>query len=1248
MNFRSYGIYSVLAAFAATACSSSNGDAPPAPPPPAAQAEKPACVISADCPAGAHCDLSECVQDCNERDACTGELTCSPRARCVPPGSPDQDPPPPATHLGDVKVTPSAVALTGDDHTFQVQLTSSSAAPVRYRVQLHAPHLAIDNPRGEFTTSTTLTIKVDPSKLKGRDVGGSVKIFTTLGNVVVDAPIHVGLTGAYRGALRYDGGTVSLGDTRIALELIEKNGDVTARIDSKSSLLFPGTGTGETTGRGSFTVSGGLDLTVQQVIDAAFGGGRNHFGRAIGRRIRLKMKPGDRGGLQGTFAETVYGLFSEPITVTGTVALEYQAHGQDPSFTLANDLTMPPSPSKDSTLGPDKVFGWSVSSCDWLLDCGGRRCKAGVDPNCDCNNDPQLCESAPACGTPAMLAAESTYAKPLQDMMTLHVNGTSSPFDAIASACSANLALTSDTLPPGQKGCGLVAPLACAVQIGAGAPVSDKANAKLVGTLVNEALAAPLLVAKDHIVHALNDSFALGLSAERDHYAKALTALGPVTTWMAQPRILEFLRSIDSDAAKGEVSGTSSRTDSYPAGRALADLFSTLAVIDGERARMDAAASRGNQPQVADDAQHRAVLGYLEAVALAEILRAWQTSPPSIASKFIGVLNPLDRGFAAILQGANAFGVPVGFVPFVYRPEDVAKGPTNFEQMLGIASQSVNAEKNVEATFTANKRAYEASQAQLQSTLSSVRGQYDIKLKEICGAAFDPNAVKNDRDWAACGGGSDQNAKWIQCSEPTKPVTGEVGSLLLDIKAANCRVDSSLSRLHGMSDKIKISKRTLAARLRIQENEIQFIDSNGQEIEALTLASGLLDTAMKSIQVAANANVLNFGAPVAEAGGEEVLGVLKSGVDAAKVGLQTAQTMHAAQTSANIDRLNSEAEIEKEEIDLAQLSVDLHQDLLGVVQAELRARNLVAHAHVLFEERARLLSIADRDPTNDPSFRLLRDEDALMTLKARADAQTQLYLAASALEYELNMSIPAIDGAVMNAHNGTSLDMLDACLLSIYNSSRVAYGSPQDYVTTVSVRKMLGVIGPRTDAVTGQALSEGDQFRQLLLRNENIDGRGGVGIVFATDLQPGNQLWSTDVCSDRIATVQAQLVGDFLGDNQAQVNLMLAGGGVMRACDSDALHTWSFGSAANATSAFGVIQGGVNTFGDAPPNNSLFGQPVARASWTLVIPGGSDAPSNADVDITHIDDVVLKFAHKALPRRGSPVSVDLSCLANIR
>src|SRR4051794_10658336 len=46
----------------------------------------PICIISADCPSGTHCDLGECIQDCNADNACADRKTCSARARCLGDG----------------------------------------------------------------------------------------------------------------------------------------------------------------------------------------------------------------------------------------------------------------------------------------------------------------------------------------------------------------------------------------------------------------------------------------------------------------------------------------------------------------------------------------------------------------------------------------------------------------------------------------------------------------------------------------------------------------------------------------------------------------------------------------------------------------------------------------------------------------------------------------------------------------------------------------------------------------------------------------------------------------------------------------------------------------------------------------------------------------------------------------------------------------------------------------------------------
>jgi len=1204
----------VLAALLLACKSDSDDDKPKAGPPPKIT-DHPACVISADCPAGQHCDLGECVQSCNQEEPCSAALSCTSRARCVPPDSKDEDPAPTTTYLGAITASPTLAPLTDADKTLEIELKSSGSEPVRYRIELNAPHLRVAELRGEFTGSRKITFNVDVTTLKGRDVPGSIKFFTSLGDTVITAPIHVGLTGAYHGAMRYDGGAVPLGDARLAFEMIENKGELSVRVDAKQSLLFPTTDAGEATGRGSFTVSEGLDFTIAQRIPKTFATDRNRFDRDVGRKVRFKLKPTSRGDLEGTFEETLYGLFSLPVTLTGTVAFQYVARGSDPEFTVGEAPTMPPSPTKDVFKAPNAVFKWDTATCETEI------CSSGC---------------ADATATKAKVSdIDTAYAKVLET--TVGAKSEAKPFTAIADACKLALAKTNvdswlaDSVA---KQCSLPPKLACTLPVLAKLPTTDTAAAKLFGRLTYKVLAAPLLVAKNEIVLALSDSFASGGAKEKSRYDDAMTTLAPAATWVLQPAVLEYLRSMSSEAAKGDDPGDGTTlNEPYPAARALADLFQTAAALDGERARIGAAASADAQPALAVDAQRRAVLTYLEAAALTEILRSWSSAPKSISVKLLGVLTPIDEGFGALNLGANAFGVPSGFVPFVYRPEDVAKGATNFEQMLSIAKDSVGTEASVESAFTTNKRTYELNNKDLQSQLTNVRSQFDLRLKDLCGGKIEPDLLST-------------NTEWMKCGSPPE-YAGEIGTLMLDIEQAAARLRSAESRIRGMRDKIDIDTRRLADSQAVRADTLAFVDTTGKKLAANSFATGVIDAVSSAIQTSSNANLLNFGTPIAQAAVVAVLGTVKAGLDAQKVQLQTAQTMKFEENNAKVELINGMAEIKKLTIDLAQLGVDMQQDVVAMVQAQARVRSAIGIAHATYEERARVLGILGKDPSNDPSYRLLRDQQALRVLKARADAQKQLFLAGSALQYEINTKLPALDGAILNAHNAESLLALQNCFTSIFNGHRVAFGAPQDYVATVSVRRMLGITGPRVDSVTGATLTEGDQFRMLLLRNQNLDGSGGVGITFSTNLQPGNQLWSTDVCSDRVSTIQAQIVGDFLGDNQAQVNLSMSGGSFMRKCDSDVVEPWSLGPPGSSASAFAVIQSGVNTFGDSTPNTSLFGQSVARSDWKIVIPGPSGAPPNSDLDVTKIEDIVLKIGHKALPRKSTPIAVDYSCLASI-
>src|SRR6185436_15090266 len=69
-----------------------------------------ACSLSADCAAGFHCDLSECVRDCGPEIACDSGKSCSPRGRCLGAGEPDADPAPVTKGEGEIHADPSRVS----------------------------------------------------------------------------------------------------------------------------------------------------------------------------------------------------------------------------------------------------------------------------------------------------------------------------------------------------------------------------------------------------------------------------------------------------------------------------------------------------------------------------------------------------------------------------------------------------------------------------------------------------------------------------------------------------------------------------------------------------------------------------------------------------------------------------------------------------------------------------------------------------------------------------------------------------------------------------------------------------------------------------------------------------------------------------------------------------------------------------------------------------------------------------------
>ena len=1173
----------------------------------------PACILSADCPSGLHCDLGECIQDCNTNSACSGDKTCSARARCLTPKQADEDPPPPSTSTGTLDVSPTALKLTraNNGKTINVYVSTDSTAEVRYRAQIDGPYLSIDKPRGSFTKQTTLAIKVNTSSIVARDIPGTVTLYTTLGTTVIQLPLHTGLTGRYHGSLRYNGDAIPLGDTRIDLDIIENNGDVSVRVAPEHSMLFPKGATDDDVayGFGSLNSDGSVDLTIEHLLQASAGGSQNHLARPIGRRLILHVTPSDTGFFDGSFTESIYGLFQNPVQTKGTTHLQFMPEAGDPSFQTKN-VIMPTinAAAQNLPLAASTVFN-----------------------------------GAP-CSTPQIPGSANDILSTCYNPLRASILNSTMKYSTLSESCKSALGLA--PTQANSPDCGCVTSPACMMSKNATGGVSSGEGINQ-GAMVQNLVAPAALVAQEEVVAALRDSVTngKGITTELAHYDSALSALAPVAKWLMQPGMLEFFRNIPVSDAQlapyippltkaqwqaagltGDVVATGSEVEPFPIARALARLVQLLVDVNAERQRVASATTSTDPSTQIAQAQNNSVITYLEAMALLGVLDSWAVAPANASGSVTGVLTKLDHAFTDMTQGSgDTLGSPKRHVPFVYRPDDTASGTTNFEQKLTIAAKAVTQLQTLETSFVTEVQQVDQAQYGNATQLNNAKSTLDQQIHDICGTDFVLDPSSTTVDWTKCGATS-----------------GTLAEIALEIQQAQTAAQASAQRVKGQRDKIAVDVNLVATKKNLRDDEISFLSDTGRQIVSNTFADGMWSAVQAMISVASNSSLLNAGAPALAAVASYGIGLERAGLAADNESLRQAQSMKIQQTDADIEYADGMANIQREQIDLCEMVIEVRQSVIGILESQLKGANALSRAQELYATRTQTTELISNDPSMDPAYRLVRNKSALWVLDARDTAQQQLLAAGRALEYEMNHDLPTLEVAVQSARNYATLNMLHSCLDGLFDQFNEPYGSPQTYSTTVSVRKLFGITGPRTDEVTGATLSEGEQFRAYVLNNQALDANGSLRIQFSTNLMPGNGIWSTENCDDKISEVQAQLVGDFLGDNEAEISLGLSGSAVLRACDSSELRSWNLD-----TDRIAVIQAGVNTFGDVT-NTTLFGQSVARATWTLDIKGGDLVPANADVDVTKLDDIVLKIKHRALPIQSSSFwSLDDSCLASI-
>ncbi|MDY0004893.1 MAG: hypothetical protein RBU30_26580 [Polyangia bacterium] len=923
------------------------------------------------------------------------------------------------------------------------------------------------------------------------------------------------------------------------------------------------------------------------------------FGHPVLRQVVLTLQVGENGNLSGEYQETISGLLGAPFTVSGTVFLRREGDEDDfAAFLLGTAPTVPDPPVQA------QISSWCAAHLRCpnaeLTICAASypTCVAGDEASCPSalilakaiDQDLPSIESSFSASSPIINGFPVDLVDCCRDSMAAAA-GLPQDFPPAPPACA------EECLDPHLSEC-LQSVFEHNLTGGIHDPGSEVPELTLVRNLMN----AGLFVASDSLVEALEMRIeGMGFQDELGKLDQVQSDLAWLEQRMLRPGRLAALQGIPF---------TIYQMDHY-------DLFSKLFRLEtmmletlSHRAKLKLRQGLEPDGDIRQELQSAAEVTYLRGVAVAEVLRLVGGDPAPALSEHDALAQALTtaaRSARDMSSGRNVLGLSPEYVPFLYRPGD--QGLTNFEQVFNhVSSEILAGAKTDEDAAKASVREFEQNQYTVTTAISDVNIQYNEQLSEICGT------VGGEPDVANCG--------------------TEDGSLKLELQSLEYEqsgVDLVETRLVGLKTQIQIELDRAAAVSGVRDGNIRMIQENGEVMAAMTVADSVLSSIQTFLSIASNSNALNFGTPTGLGAISAVIQLQRGMIAAEKERLQTMERARMEAATQQIELINSQATVKNLLLQMSTVAIEVMMQQDRVNQPMSRIIALKEKVKRLVATRDMLILRAQNNPAADPSFRLTRDRLAEQAEASFERAQEWVYLAARAFEYETNTDFPCIESHLYRVRTAAGLQTFMTNLMANFTAFRAAYGSPQVYVDEISVRQdVFGISQALVDPVTGEEISPLEQFRRLLLSGDNKDGHGGVSLPFSSSISAGNGVFSSLLCNDRIKDIQVMLVGDFLGDNEAGVVLSQAGSSLIRSCNPTHTGTLQELVEYNIDDEKASIQAGVNTYGLAPASTAFYGRSVAFSSWRVSIPSGSEEPNNADLDLTHLDDIVIKVGHEAL------------------
>ncbi len=1166
-----------------------------------------ACIVNADCPSDRHCRLGVCVAECGPESACSGGLVCSKRGTCVDSADyVDVDPDVTAKAPVAWSVDERVVRLNPGKNAAAFTIAVGAGGPLNYRVEVEPA-----SARGAVALSATegiiasggqlnLNVAVDREVFGTGDHRVAVHVVSDGGSHVVVYEFSNGLSGRYAGFVDYQ--NPGLGRMPMAVDLIvDESGTITGRVVAEASLLFPD----ERPVTGFYDTANGM-FFFETMDRYEPGGGFDPFKREIGREVYFYGEITEQRVIKGSFEEVVSALLPQLMTVSG----EFYLKRMEVELAGWEAEAMPAMPAFPATPTSYQVCAGVSAFCD---EAGFRADMTGCST--------QIRDVAFNLGN-AFVGVDA--------------GGYPTVNFGLIEECQ------SDVAGVGTHACVDFATYECLRNNQQEYLLTGTAQVSEYRTYFADLMNDQRLhafIGNDYMVEAYRTEVQTVSSPLLKELAKLENALGEFGD--AEMKFFETKNmKIVGGASSALVADNSFELLRVPL-EYIRSSHTALKRIAQLTMRKDIEVV-AKRDELRMRAQEHARVMFLEGLALARLVQMHGGSFEGELAQIADALRGVAHTTAVLEAGLNPLGYPVDYVPFVYDPAR-SQYPTNFAQLVQTALAVV--ERAVQKAQLANSTAQEMAvrTEDIEQRMTEIEQQYESEIQNLCGIA----ALN---DLSQCG----QNG-------------GEVGVAFNLVEQQYFDIEKLHKQVMDLNQMVKIKNDTAARIIGLKEETLAFVESSGAELEALDIAEGDIRAAMLRSQGMFSSiggflsGALSLGAGLASvaygnpAGGATIAGGVSGMIDAglgmASAGQSIAAARAFAQVAADRTHLNTLRQLvcKQEEIgvtelqtsemvkqlliQLGQVNMDLNLADIRLGERTIRVNNLLeevdlrAHQHDVLMNQA-LRSV--HNPMSNLSFRLNRDHAVLMASNEFDKALAYVYLAARALEHELNIEVPQIESQLMQVNNAQQLSDFLGCLETWYDDYAIAFGSPHEEVTQLSLREdILGFTAPITDEVTGEVIQPEEIFRRVLLNPQYITQTGAVEFPVMTSIIGQGKNFSSLVCNDRIKKVRVMLVGDFLGDNEATVMLRQEGNSYLRDCASDPVADVDIITTFNLDRRTAVIQAGVNDFGIASPNYELTGRSVASDRWVLIIPPGSVAPNNADIDLLNIDDVVIEITHEA-------------------